>query len=306
MPILREYLNENAHRYYPFVNANEVPTGLILDCCLLTTPNVHNNATKDDAEVTYISQLVSDDTSLRIYLKSGTYDFGCIAVSDVSQPLLFGGVVGRRSDIKYAKDGYIIQGYIVTGDLEYLLPRIPPSITLEASEGLLYTNCIMHMSQWLTGIQVGEETLTGLVNLVAGKGINLTVDQTNNTITVSCTGAEIPPDNRIIRDDITLLSAITAMYGHPITSINGVPITAGGNWTIAVLENEGLVVKADAANCAITINNPSATACCSDTNISTLAANIATLNERVGTIQSFQNQLETNMNVLSTQLTRLV
>lgn len=303
MPILREYYNENAHRYYPFVNANEVPTGLILDMCLLATPNVPNNATNQDAKVTYISQLVSDGTSLRIYLASTDQDFGCIAVSDVSQPLVVGGVIGRRSEICYAANGYVIQGYVITGDLEYLLPRMPPSITLTATTGRLYTNCIMYMTQWLTGFQVGDETLTGLVELVAGDGIALTIN--GNTVTISCIGAQLPPDNQIIVNDITLLETVTSLYGYPITSINGVSITNGGAWTVAVNQDEGLVVVADNNTHTITINNPNAKACCTADDIATLAANIAALNDRVITIQSFQNQLETNVNVMSTQLAAL-
>ena len=303
MPVYKEYLNENAHRYYPFVNANAVPTGLILDCCLLTTTNVPNNATDQDAEVTYISQLVSDGTSLRIYLQTSSYDFGCIAIADTSQPLVVGGVVGRRSEIKYAADGYVIQGYIITGDLEYLLPRMPPSITLTKETGRLYTNCILHMSQWLTGFQVGDETLTGLVDIVAGPGISLSVN--NNTITIACTGATLPPDNQIIQNDVSLLETITSLYGYPITHINGVAITEGGAWTLAVNQDEGLVISVDNDTHTITINNPSAKACCTADEIATLTSNIAALNERVITIQSLQNQLETNLNIISTQLARL-
>lgn len=313
MPIYREYLNENAHRYYPFINENEVPTGLILDACLLTTTNVPNNANVDgnnDAvgtESTYISQLVSDGTSLRIYLaiksQNGDKDCGCIAVSDTSQPLVVGGVVGRRCEVLYASDGYVIQGYIIVGDLEYLLPKMPPSITLTYLTGKLYTNCILHMSQWLTGIQIGNETLTGIVNLVAGEGIDIAVN--GNTITISCVGAQLPPENQIIVSDPDILTKITETYGVPITSINGVSITEGGEWTLAVKQDEGLTVSVDNTAHCITINNPLAKACCTADQISVLASNIGSLNERVGAIQSFQNQLETGMNILSTQLTRL-
>ena len=304
MPVYKEYLNENAHRYYPFVNANEIPTGLILDFCLLATPNVPNNATDQDTEITYISQVVSDGTSLRIYLATTSYDFGCVAVSDTSQPMVVGGVVGRRSEIKYAKDGYVLQGYIITGDLDYLLPKMPPSITLDSTSGRLYTNCILHMSQWLTGFQIGDETLTGLVNIVAGEGIEFSVS--GSTVTISCVGAKLPPDNQIIVNDTTLLETITSLYGYPITSINGVDIANGGKWTLAVVQNEGLTVTADTVDHTITINNPSAKACCTADEISALVSNIGALNERVATVQGFQDQLETNMNILSTQLARFV
>ena len=212
-------------------------------------------------------------------------------------------MVGRRCEVLYASDGYVIQGYIIVGDLEYLLPKMPPSITLTYLTGKLYTNCILHMSQWLTGIQIGNETLTGIVNLVAGEGIDIAVN--GNTITISCVGAQLPPENQIIVSDPDILTNITETYGVPITSINGVSITEGGEWTLAVKQDEGLTVSVDNTAHCITINNPLAKACCTADQISVLASNIGSLNERVGAIQSFQNQLETGMNILSTQLTRL-
>jgi len=307
MPILREYYNENAHRYYPFVNANEVPTGLILDFCLISTTNLPDNATSEDTSVTYISQLTTDGTQLRVYLAASTddgdIDFGCIATTDVSTPIVAGGVLGRRTNISYAANGYVFQGYIITGDLERLLPLMPASTLLNKTTGRLYTNCIMHMTHWLTGFQVGDETLTGLVELVAGPGISLSVS--GNTVTVSCIGATIPPDNAIIINDDTLLSNLIAAYGQPITSINGVDITDGGDWTIAVKPDEGLVVVADNTTHSISITNQFAQACCSSDQIQTLVDNIAQLNERVITVNNFLTQLETNVNILSTQLTRL-
>lgn len=310
MPIYREYYNENAHRYYPFVNANQVPTGLILDFCLLATTNLPNNATTADTSITYISQLTTDGTQLRVYLSAttstdGVIDFGCIATADVYTPLVVGGVPGRRSEIAYAANGYVFQGYIITGDLERLLPSMPASIPLDAVTGRLYTNCILHMTKWMTGIQVGDETLTGLVNLVAGDGIDLTVDQATNTVTVSCVGASVPPENAVIVSDSKLLENITNTYGYPITRINGVPITSGGDWTIAVRPDEGLVVTADGLNHNISIINQLAQACCSSNDIQTMANNIAALNERVITVQNFLSQIETNVNILSTQLSRL-
>lgn len=314
MPILREYYNENAHRYYPFVNTNEVPTGLILDFCLISTANLPDNATSEDTSVTYISQLTTDGTQLRVYLAAttadGDIDFGCIATTDVSTPIVAGGVLGRRTNIAYAANGYVFQGYIITGDLERLLPLMPASTSLDAITGRLYTNCIMHMTQWVAGIQVGDETLTGVVELVAGPGISLNVS--GNTVTVSCTGATIPPDNAIIVDDDTLRNNLIAAYGQPITSINGVAITPssdgrlfGGGWTIAVKPDEGLVVVADNTTHSISITNQFAQACCSSDQIQTLVDNIAQLNERIITVNNFLTQLETNVNIISTQLTRL-
>lgn len=321
MPIYREYYNENAHRYYPFVNANNVPTGLILDLCLIATPNLPTNATSESTDVTYISQLTTDGTQLRVYLAAtidaDVVDFGCIATTDISTPLVTGGVVGRRTDICYAADGIVFQGYIITGDLERLLPQMPASITLDETTGRLYTNCILPMTKWVSGIQVGNTVLTGLVTVEPGDGVTLTPDTDTNSIRISCIGAALPLENGVIVDDNTLLNRITDLYGIPITSINGVPIagndptivngnlSGGGVWTIAVADDEGLAVTADNNTHTITISNPAgAAACCTDDQISMLASNIASLNDRVMTVQSFLTQLETGMNIISTELTR--
>ena len=321
MPVLKEYLNENAHRYYPFVNANSVPTGLILDCCLLASPSLPTNATSTDTNITYISKLTTDGTELRIYLAAtingSVRDFGAVATIDARTTLTIGGVVGSRINICYTSEDIVFQGYIITGDLENLLPQMPASISLNETTGKLYTNCILPMTNWVCGIKVGDVTLTGLVTLEAGDGIELYPDVTTNSVQIRCIGAKLPLENSIIVDDPTLLGRITELYGIPITSINGVPISGtgltssnhvlsgGGDWSIAVTDDEGLIVTADNNTHTITIRNPAGdTACCSDDQISLLASNIGALNERVMTIQSFQTQLETNMNIMSTELTR--
>lgn len=323
MAIYREFYDENAHRFYPFVNANQVPTGLILDLCLLTTPNIPDNANSTNTLPSlYISQLTTDGTMLRVYMRavdedSVETDFGCIATIDGTTPPIEGVNVGRRTNIVYANNGYVMQGYIITGDLENLLPAMPASIPLDEVQGRLYTSCILPMTQWLTGIQVGNTTLTGVVRLSAGPGITLGVDTATNTVTFACTGARLPIENTSITTDSDIFSTTVNIYGYPITSINGVPVkgygdtsvittgTKDGDWTFAVNADEGLSVISEPSEHTIYIKNNLAKPCCTADDIAALTDNIAALNERVITIQSFQTQLETNMNILSTQLTRI-
>ena len=302
MPLLKEFLNENAHRYYPFVNTNSVPTALILDMGIISTSNL-------PLEGTYISQIVTDGAQIRFYLAATTgQDFVCIATVNVEAPAAPGGSIGKRTDFSYAGDGYVLEGFIRTGDTT-VAQQMPPVTTLTSTTGLIYDGCIQHMDHWLAGIQVGEQTLSGLITLVAGPGVDLSVDVPNHTIIISCLGAEIPLANQVITTDETLLNQVIALYGTPISSINGYSITSSqvgdGNWELVTNSEDGLIVTVKPTTASILIQDVNAKACCTQDEIVALVDNIGVLNQRVGVLQTFLSGLENNMNTLSAQVARL-
>lgn len=306
MAILLEWPNENAHRYYPFDPpvGNTVPTALILDLGIIATVNLPDNS---GSNTTYLSKVVTDGTQVRFYLSAditnSTIDFGCVATVDVSS------AIGVRTNFKCVQDGIVLEGYIITGDLS-VTQQMPAVTELDADSGRLYTGCIQHMSSWLAGVQIGDQTLSGIITFVAGAGVDFSVN--GNTVTISCTGAEIPPDNQIITSDTALFNYVTEQYGIPITSINGILVGAdlpedatGANWSIAAAPDSDLSINANGQTHSITINNLKAVSCCSGDEIATLVNNIGALNDRVGVLNSFVTQMETNLNVMSVQAARL-
>lgn len=304
---LSEFLDANAHRFYPLDPAfgsqtalsSALPPALLLDLRIISTSNLPDNSGTD---TTYLSKVVTDGVHARLYLaykKGGDnpVELGCIATIDAANAP--GDRINFQSAEKNPAGGVIFEGFLIVGDAT-VLQQMPPVTTLDEDTGRLYTGCIQHMTKWAAGLKVGTEILGGVVELVAGAGVELTV--LNNTIQISCVGA-IPPENNIIVSDIDILNTLQEIYGTPITSINGVSIT-NGNWKICTKESEGLVVTAWSDN-SITITNTLASACCGQESISMIVDNVAELNERVGLIQSFQNQLDTNLNILSAQMTKL-
>jgi len=302
---LSEFLAANAHRLYPldpiFNNdtalENTLPPALLLDMRIIATSNMPNNSGTD---CTYISKVVTDGTHARFYLSTKTgdsvTDLGCIATIDAAnQP---GDRIDFQSIDRNPPGGIIFEGFLIVGDTS-VLAQMPSVTELSYSDGRLYAGCIHHMTKWAAGIKVGSEILGGVVELVGGAGVEISVD--GNTIQISCVGA-IPPENGEIVKDSDILDMLEARYGAPITSVNSVKIT-DGDWKICTKESEGLV--AIAADNSITITNTLASACCSQESISYIVDNIAELNERVGLIQSFQNQLDTNLNIISAQLSKL-
>ena len=293
---------ENSRRYYPFSTVNSVPTQLLLDLRLNATVNLPTNSTEDG--VTYISKIVTDGVDVRFYLSadlagaSTTIDFGCIATANISQP------VGSRVNINYVgqDNGIIFEGYLIIGDLS-VLANMPPVTELGATTGALNTICINPMTNWIAGLTVNGQTYGGVVTLVAGPGVTITPD--GNTLLITCTGA-IPIANTLIQSDEDILREITNDFGVPITSINGEAITSGGEWTIITKESEGLSVDPDNDTHSITISNGNAAACCTQDDIAVLVDNIEALNQRAGILQSFQTQLETNLNILSAQVSRIL
>lgn len=307
MAFLPEFLNDNAHRAYPFnasVNDNGVPPALILDLGIIATEELPNNSdSTDNNNVTYISKIVTDGVHIRFYMSAliggVPVDFGCVATADASASpysrIELATVVNSSYNI-------IFEGFIVLGDLS-LLTKLPPVITLDAAAGRIYTGCIQHMTQWVAGLNVNGQILSGIVTLEAGPGVDFEVDLTTNTVKIGCSGA-IPPENSIIIDDTTLLREITNLYGTPISTINSVAVN-GGDWTISTAEGDGLSVEINNDAHSITITNELAEACCGKEDIEYIVNNISALNERVGILQAFHTQLETNLNSLSAQMTKL-
>jgi hypothetical protein len=311
MPLLKEFLNENAHRYYPFESTNKVPTALILDFGVIATTNLPLNSSSS-SDSTYISKIVTDGVQIRFYLAariSGVIqDFGCIATVHVEAPSITDGSIGTRTNFSYAGNGFVLEGFIHTGDTT-VAQQMAPVTTLDASTGRIYTGCIQHMSNWLSGIQIGDQTLSGVITLVAGAGVDLSVDSSTKTIVISCTGAEIPLANQIITSDADLLDQVTTLYGVPISAINGISVSDAqsndGNWELVTRSEDGLAVTVNANTASITITDINARACCSQDEIAGLVDNIGVLNQRVGIIQTFISGMENNMNTLSAQIARL-
>ena len=307
MPLLREFLNENIHRSYPFENQNAVPTALIVDFGIIATESVPNNS--DNTGTTYINRIVTDGVTVQVGLgfDSGgsTTDLGFIATVEVDKGLY----QTKRFQLAGTADGsgVVIEGFIVFGDLS-IVTSMPPVTTLDATTGKIYAGCIQTMTKWLAGFKVGDVTLSGVVELVGGDGVEITADMMNNKINVSCTGAQSPVGNSVIVDDQTLLSELTARYGTPITTINvsRSGTNAGGDWQIVSDQGDVLAIEADSTTKSITIKDVSATPCCTDTNLQTLINNIASLNTRAGLLEEAQTQLETNINTVGTQLLRLM
>lgn len=296
MALLLEWPNENSHRYYPFdpPAGNSVPTALILDLGIIATTNLPDNSGES---TTYISQIVTDGVHIRFYLAAdvsgATIDFGCVAIVDV------GAAVGTRTNFKYAGQGFVFEGFIVTGDTS-VTAQMSATTVLDASSGKLYTGCIQHMSQWLAGVQIGDQTLSGLITLEAGAGVELGVE--GNSIIVRCTGTDLPPDTTITSDS-ELFARLVSTFGAPITQINGKTPDAYGNISITSADTKTLLVET--SNGVVTLKNLAAESCCSQNDIATLVSNIDSLNERVGVLDQFLNQVQTNLNVLSVQTTRL-
>ena len=340
MPLFREFLNENANRYYPFYCpsgvANTVPTALLVDFhAFVSSADLNNtNTTWDtnsegyrvanpDIPTTtgyglYINKIITDSVTVGVGLGAvvgtTTYDFGTVAIATIDD------VLDKIVDFKVVQNGYVIEGYVVFGDTREAL-NMQGVTDLDSDYGMLYPGCIQVLTEWLMGIKVGDTTLSGVITLEAGAGVSLNVS--GNTISITCCGAEVPVQNTQITTDADILSAITAQYGAPITSINGNTIGSNdtpNNWSIASYSGaitsggttsespygNSLQIEAIASSGIISIRDVNAAACCTQDDIATLLDNLSSLNTRVGLVENAQDQLESDINVVNTQQTRLL
>ena len=296
MPLHRNFLNENINRLYPFEHNNAVPTPLIVDFGIIATPNLSS---------VYIDKIVTDGVTIQVSLHGiideEDVDLGFVAEAATEEGLF----TEIRFQLTIDDPAIVLAGFITFGDMS-VATSMPAVTTLDADTGSIYSGCLKHMDGWLAGIKVNGTVLSGVIELVGGSGVALSVS--GNTVTIQCTGATVPPDNNVISSDTDIFNDIKASYGVPITIINGVTIADGTNeWNIAVPSTDSpLKVETNAATGSILVSDASASACCGESAIKDIVDNIAALNERAGIIEQAQTQLETNINTVSTQLARML
>jgi hypothetical protein len=299
--ISSEWLDANKSRAYPFDekcadSPNSIPSPVFTDAFFRT-------AGLGNASL-YISRVVQGQTSFQVYAATTDKDIGLIADIPYTTP--------ERSQIPVdvaLEDGSTISGIFVVGDVSEI-KRMQSDTILGVGDGLLFYGCVREfLDEGVRGIRVGDTTYTGVVDLVAGDGIELSVTSNEDvtTIKIAAKNRTVPPANLIIVDDATLLKELKDMYGSPVYRINGLAPSDSGDITIAYptegdagyapFPNEGgAIILKDASN---------ASDSCENELIDTIMANIAELNARSARCVETLDAIDTANNVMSISLSRL-
>lgn len=307
--VLREFLDSNIHRCYPLdtstITAAKTPsTAMLVDALVVCTGAVNPSALA-------IGKAVFSSSSVKLALYYNNTILGYIA--DIPYDTSFGTVV--KFHIVTTDPLGSVTGKLTIGDLTDALDT--GVVEYGYAGGKFYTGCCITLSDidGIHGIQVGNTLLTGIITFKEGSGITLTPKIINGQACIEISAndlKDITNASHIFNDDSLVEAAVNA-YGTPIRSINGVyPVaenSAGGNaGNISIQapsDSTCLNIEGQPGTGVITISNQCSEPCCGKEELKVVVDNIGVLNTTVARIEAFQKSLDTSLNTLSTQLTRL-
>lgn len=291
MLTLKEFLDDNSHRCYPFAEVSDLPTDLIVDAHLLVTNNV-------SADSLVIERVDVTDTHIKITASNNGEDIGTLlacAIPTTDYQTVSCKLVNDENRI-------IIEGNITFGLVETLKQK-----TGSYSGGKIFEGCVIPVTEWCTGLVINGVLYTGLVSINIGEG--LSVNTSGNSIQIYTNNYEIPEANAGIISDDKLIEEITQLYeSTPLRTINGVhPDDSGnieiksGSDTLAISNNSGgiTITYKDGKTCA---DAPVEVEDNIVAQIEQLFDNLVMLNERAGALDKSVQTLDTNLNVISAQM----
>jgi hypothetical protein len=298
--ILSEFLDDNAHKCYPFALLNELPTNFIVDAKFMVTGNI-------DRDKLYIDSIELTSTHIRIYLATKVNNIltpiGCVLACPIPSDR------NHEYACKLVNNDYeiIVDGFITFGEVPETL--IEKSIIILAENGNIFQNCVIPVTEWCTGIKVNNRIYTGIVTLTADEGITFDVQSTGDRtdIVMKYSGFARPEDLTIdTKTDEELLSEVVSSWGSPVTSISGVLPDANGNITINVDADSADSLKITTGINALTITDTAGSySDTENTMIQDLMTNISSLNERATALEKFSTQFELQTNTLSHEVSKL-
>jgi hypothetical protein len=301
--IASEWLDANKSRSYPFDEScggapGRIPTNVFTDAffrCSGITGEL------------YINRVVLGQTSFQIYAAAGSKDIGLLADIPYDTPERTKVPISILLDLDGSLDGFI-----TVGEASAIKEMLADNV-LTTANGKFFYGCVRDFSSsGLLGIRVGETVYSGVINLEAGEGVDIDVEEVagETNIRISAKDREVPPENMLIVDDKTLAQEISALYGSPVFTINGVIPDESGNIILATPDasREGASGYAPfpAGVGTITLmDNSSNDISCENTVLDTLMHNIAELNARGAQLKESVDGLDEANSVMSLSLSRL-
>ena len=299
MLLLSEFLDDNSHKCYPFAEPNELPTDFIVDAKFMVTGNINKNEL-------YISSISISDNNLVINASTLVSDH----IVELGELLHVEVPTVRNTEFSCklvnSVHNVIIEGLITIGTIESLT-KDKQIYTLD-EKGKIFSGCVIPVTEWCTGIRINDQIYTGIVELVADKGIefNIINDDNNDTtyITICASGFERPEGLSIdLLTDEELIRKMEKYWDNPIKSINGVYPNSEGNIDISVDSGSKEYLDISKVEGGIVLKDIYSAVCSFDEEtVTTLYDNIQRLNERAGALDKMQESLENQVNALSSEL----
>jgi hypothetical protein len=321
MLTLIEFFDDNTHKCYPFAAVNNLPTDFLVDAHFVTTSNI-------DKDNLYISSVAIDAAYVRIDLAYSIKDstelieLGTILDCAISNERNIEHVIKLIND----ENEVIIEGSITIGSFE-TISSMPIGVYNLGTKGRLFSQCVIPVTEWCTGLVINGRLYTGIVELNFDAGFTVTTDYETNIITIGAEAFSLPDGNLDTISEEEMQEIAASRLGEGVTSINGctgeVSISAGSsvaphhtyniddNPSNAVTDKNTLSVTTS-GNAIILENNKddpnydiNAGSGTDDSGLATLLENAKALNNRAGGIEQHNFAVDAAVGLLSTQMSKV-
>lgn len=312
--VYREFCDQNMHRAFPLSDASAgkdtsgtfyLPTDLITDI-FLCVPNI----TGLDKTAFYISNI-----SIRRYQLDITIGYDGVsdyigsfrAISTTAALHTQYDYVPAETSLGNDYDAlFHATGQITIGNAAEAAAT-PGSFSFDYANGAILGSRISAGLLNVQYFQVGDRLLTGTIKLKAGANVELnlvtddTVDPPVHTITVSASlnaGADVLD----LLNNADVVAALTALYGVPIQTINGIRPDSSMEFTLAAADCSKLTSLAH----GISLANPCARPCGDeDANVNQLLEDVGALDLRYGQLRSYLDAQGAQLNDLMQKMIAL-
>ena len=297
-----EFVNRNMTLRYPLASSATMvdETGTQIPDSFLADLKVNIGVQDRPGEASYKNKLyvscirvypdyayidISDDYDNKIVGTSEPIDMTCDVGSSVEERTF--GILPVAGDIP-------LIGSVVVGTCSDI-STLQGVHNLDFEAGRLFPSNVFPVSSVLNGFIVNGEYITGDVTLEAGEGVNISYDDTSNTIKieVDTTSSEAP-----ITTNDDLMDKIISIYGVPITSVNGKQVV-GSN--LIIRGGDCISVDSSGVN-TVVISNPCGTPCATDEAFSDIYNRISELNQNFITINSMYQSVSDALTQMSSRV----
>lgn len=285
--IYEEFIGGNLDKRYPLIDEDgnsefRIPDSFLAD--LKLTIGMMDKPSEDSYTFnTYVSAIkVYPDY---IYVEISIDGVGLVAKSDpIPTSLRLGDTVYSRQISIRPVGTTPVNGTLVIGTCEDII-KYPGAWTISKDHGLIFPANVQFMPSVITGIRVGDDYITGDIVLESDDNIDITYDESTNTIKFSL-------KNNLTEGPITIddfLEMVSDKFGKPIITING--IKPDGNGNIQIDPTDCLMVTVDPSTSTISFYNPCGSTCASEEFMSDTYSRIADLNRNAAVLTSFYSSV---------------
>jgi hypothetical protein len=187
------------------------------------------------------------------------------------------------------------------------------------TDGLIFSQCVIPVTEWCTGLVINGKLYTGVVHLNFGEGFTIE-ENADNTIVIGVGELILPDVNTPVVSEKEMQNIAASMLGKGVTSLNGmtgdITIEAGSSkvtpHTYNDLTDANTLSVSTQGNAIVIANNVddpnydiNADSDAGVPGLDTLLANTRALNERAGAIELHNYAVEGSTNLLSTQMAKV-